>query len=72
MMKQVATRRNPEGPKARQVSEPSKKAATIPESDKPVTKIGEPNTKIKTLLIKADCHVAGDDWTIAIAPPTAS
>lgn len=61
MIKKAATSRNPGDPKARQVSVPSKKAATIPENDKPVTKIGEPNRKIKRLASKEDSHVAGDD-----------
>lgn len=57
----MATRRNPEDPKARQVRVPSRKAAPIPETDKPETKSGEPKVKIITLLSKADCHVGGDD-----------
>lgn len=59
--KYVATRRNPEDPKARQVRVPSRKAAPIPESDRPETKSGEPKVKIITLLSKADCHVGGED-----------
>ena len=68
----MATRKNPEGPKARQVSVPSRNAAPIPERDKPETKIGDPKRNISALLRSADCHVAGDDWTRASAPPTAS
>lgn len=67
MTKYVATRRNPEGPKARQVSVPSRNAATKPDRDKPETRIGEPNVKIRTLLRRADCHEGGDDWSSAMA-----
>lgn len=59
--KYVATRRNPEDPKALQVRVPSKKAAPIPESDNPETKSGEPKVKMMILLSKADCHVGGED-----------
>lgn len=66
----MATRRNPEEPKALQVSVPSKKAAAIPESDNPVTKSGEPKEKMIILLSKADCHVGGEDWINWIALST--
>ncbi|PQM39347.1 hypothetical protein Pyn_07485 [Prunus yedoensis var. nudiflora] len=71
MTKYVATKRNPEDPKARQVRVPSKKAAAMPETESPETKIGEPNRKIKRLLRMADCHVGGDDWIRLIAFDTA-
>lgn len=71
MTKYVATRRNPEEPKARQVRVPSKKAATMPERDRPETRIGEPRTKITALLRTADFHVAGDDWISLTASVTA-
>lgn len=67
----MATRRKPEGPKARQVRVPSKKAAPIPERESPVTRIGDPAIKIKRLLKRADFHVAGEDWIRLIAPDTA-
>lgn len=63
MTKYVATRRNPEEPKARQVRVPSKKAAAMPDSDNPETRIGEPKRKITALLRRAEFHVGGDDWT---------
>lgn len=71
MTKYVATRRKPEGPKARQVRVPSRKAATMPEKESPATRIGEPRTKITKLLRMADCHVGGDDWINLTASDTA-
>lgn len=63
MTKYAATRRNPEEPKARHVRVPSKKAAAMPDGDKPETRTGEPTRKITALLRRADFHVGGDDLT---------
>lgn len=69
--KYVATSRNPGDPKARHVSVPSKKAAAMPESERPETRIGAPAMKMRKLLRRADFHVAGDDWMRAMASETA-
>lgn len=71
IMKYVATSRNPGGPKARHVNVPSKKAAATPGRESPVARIGEPATKMRKLLRRADFHVAGDDWIRAMASETA-
>lgn len=65
--KYEATRKNPDGPKARHVRVPSKKAAAMPDRDKPETRIGLPRMKIRRLLSREDCHVGGEDWTNLIA-----
>lgn len=59
----MATRRNPEEPKARHVRVPSKNAAAKPDEDKPEIRTGEPKMKITALLRRADCQVGGDDLT---------
>lgn len=63
----MATRNKAEGPKARQVREPSKKAATIPSKDKPATRRGEPKINIIKLLKRADLHVGGEVLNNCIA-----
>lgn len=68
----MATRRKPEAPNARQVRVPSKKAAPIPETERPVTRIGDPAMKINILQKRADSHVAGDDWIRRIASDAAT
>ncbi len=67
----MATRRNPEEPKARQVRVPKSKAAAMPARERPETRIGEPRTKMRRLLRRADCHVGGDDWISFSASDTA-
>lgn len=63
----MATKKNPGGPKALQVRVPKQKAEAMPESESPVTRRGEPTTKMRRLLRRADCHVGGDDWMMDIA-----
>ena len=46
---------------------PSKKAAAMPERERPVIKIGEPRTKITALDKMADCQEVGFDATRLIA-----
>lgn len=65
--KYEATRRKPDGPKARHVRVPSKKAAAMPDRDKPETRIGMPRMKIRRLLSREDFHVGGEDWTNLMA-----
>lgn len=65
--KYAATRRNPGGPKERQVRVPSKKAAPMPDRLKPEIKIGDPRMKITRLLSTEDSQVGGEDWTSWIA-----
>ncbi|KAI6676711.1 hypothetical protein NL676_037507 [Syzygium grande] len=55
MMKWVATRRNPEGPKACQVRVPKRKAAPMSDTERLTT-------KIRRLLKMADFHEGGIDW----------
>lgn len=69
--KYVATSRNPGGPKARHVSVPSKKAAAMPEGERPATRMGEPPMKMRKLLRREDFQVAGDDWRMEIVSETA-
>ena len=71
MTKYDATSKKPEAPKARQVRVPNKKAAAIPEIDRPVTRIGEPTVKMRRLLRREDSHVGGEDWRISSSPETA-
>lgn len=63
----MATRNRAEGPKARQVREPSKKAAAMPDKDKPATRRGEPTRKMIILLKRADLHVGGEVLNNCIA-----
>ena len=60
--KYVATRRKPEGRKARHVRVPSKKAVPMPGRERPDRRIGYPTMKITRLLSRADCHVIGEAW----------
>lgn len=66
MTKYIATRRKPEGPKARQVRVPSKNAAAMPDTESPDTRIGEPAKNINMLLRIEEFHVGGEDWMSSI------